>query len=76
MILRQAVLLAAAGIVPGALLAWMAGRTMAAILAGVPPGDPATLLCATAIAGTMAIAGALSPAIRAVRIDPVIAIRQ
>jgi predicted permease len=76
MILRQAVLLAAAGIVPGALLAWMAGRTMAAILAGVPPGDPATLLCAIAIAGTMAIAGALSPAIRAVRIDPVIAIRQ
>jgi predicted permease len=75
MVLRQAALLALAGIVPGILLAWAAGRTMAALLAGIPPGDPVTLAGASAVAAGMTLAGALAPAVRAIRIDPVIAIR-
>ena len=39
MVLRDGALLAAAGIVPGVILAYIAGRSMSALLAGVTPTD-------------------------------------
>jgi putative ABC transport system permease protein len=75
MIARRGVLLAAAGIVPGVLLAYAAGRTMEAILVGVKPGDGPTFSAAVVLAAGMTLAGSLVPTIRALRIDPIKAIR-
>jgi predicted permease len=75
MILRQGVVLAAAGVLPGVLLAYGAGRAMQALLAGVEPGDLATYSCAAVLSAAMALAGCMLPALRAVRVDPLIAMR-
>jgi predicted permease len=76
MILRQGALLAAAGLIPGALLAYAAGRAMASLLAGLNPGDAATFLAAMALCLAMALCGSLWPALRAVRVDPIRVIRR
>jgi putative ABC transport system permease protein len=70
LILRQALLLAAAGAVIGMALAYAAGRWMEALLAGVRPGDALTFAVATGIALLMTVSGSLLPALRAVRVDP------
>src|SRR5579871_662031 len=75
MILRQGAWLALAGLVPGVALAYWAALAMQALLAGVQPGDLTTFASAAGLAGVMTIAGCLVPALRAVRIDPLTAIR-
>lgn len=69
-------MLAAAGIIPGVALAYPAGRAMAALLAGLNPGDAATFLAAVGLGLLMTIAGSLWPALRAVRVDPIEVIRK
>jgi predicted permease len=63
------------GLVPGLLLAFAAGRSLGALLFGVPPGDPATILVAVGLCLTMAVTGALLPARRAVGVDPISVLR-
>jgi predicted permease len=75
MILRQGALLAAAGILPGAILAYAAGRALQALLAGLQPGDALTFASALGLCLLMTLLGSLLPALRAVRIDPIAAIR-
>jgi predicted permease len=75
MVVRRGLVLAAVGTLLGVLLAGAAGRAMQALLAGVSPADPPTLLAAVAAAFLMTIAGCLVPALRAVRLDPIAAIR-
>ncbi|MBV9397437.1 MAG: ABC transporter permease [Bryobacterales bacterium] len=75
MILGQATALAAAGIVIGAVLAFAAGRTLEALLAGVKPGDLSALLSASVTVLIMAAIGSLLPALRATRVEPIDAIR-
>jgi putative ABC transport system permease protein len=75
MMLRQGALLAAAGILPGILVAYWAGRQMEALLAGVNPADAPTFLSAVTLCLLMTLGGSLVPTLRAVRIDPVKAIR-
>lgn len=75
MVLRQAVLVAAAGVIPGALLAYQAGLAMQSRLAGVKPNDPAAFLTAAALCVAMTIFGSLLPAWRALRVDPITALR-
>jgi putative ABC transport system permease protein len=75
MIVRQGALLAGAGIVPGIVLAYAAGRAMEGILAGVQPGDGVAFASAIGLCVPMTILGSLLPALRAVRIDPITAIR-
>ena len=75
MIVRQGALLAAAGVAPGVVLAYAAGRAMEGILAGVQPGDALTFGSAIGLCSLMAVLGSLLPALRAVRIDPMTAIR-
>lgn len=76
MILRDGLRLAAIGIGLGVLLALYVGRSMSAILFGVPPADPQTFLAAAALCLVTAIAGCLRPAFRAARVDPMIALRE
>jgi putative ABC transport system permease protein len=68
-------MLALLGLVPGALLAWAGGRAMQALLASVRPGDAATFGTVMALCLGMAVAGSLAPALRAVRVDPMSALR-
>jgi predicted permease len=75
MIVRQGALLAGAGMVPGIVLAYAAGRAMEGILAGVQPGDGVAFASAIGLCVPMTILGSLLPALRAVRIDPITAIR-
>jgi putative ABC transport system permease protein len=55
--------------------AGLAARTLAAVLFGVAPGDPAALVGATFLALVVALAACLLPAWRASRLDPLAALR-
>jgi putative ABC transport system permease protein len=71
LVLREALRMAAVGLVLGLVLAYAAGRGMEALLAGVRPADAATFLAATGLSALMTLAGSLLPAVRAVHVDPV-----
>ena len=75
MVLRRGVSLAATGVAFGGLLAYAAGCAMQALLAGVSPADAPAFFAAAAAAVLMTLAGCLAPAIRAVRLDPIAAMR-
>ncbi len=76
MVMRQAVLLAAAGVLPGIVLAYAAGRGMQALLAGVLPGDPATFAAAVTLCVAMTLAGSMVPVLHAVRLEPATVFRE
>ena len=69
-VLRQGAGLAAAGVLPGLLLAYLAARLLQSLLAGVNPGDALTFSAAALLCMVMALLGTLMPALRAVRADP------
>lgn len=75
LILGESSRLAIAGVVLGAGLGYGAGRAMQSLLAGLDPGDAATIATAMALAVTMTLAGSLIPTVRAVRVDPAVAVR-
>jgi predicted permease len=75
LVLQHSLSLAVAGIVFGTALAYGAGRAMQALLAGTPPGDLTTFLIAAILCLLMTLAGSLAPAIRALRVDPITALR-
>jgi ABC-type antimicrobial peptide transport system permease subunit len=76
LVMRRTAWWAAAGIAVGTVAALAAGRTLESLLAGVPPGDAPTLAGAVLLALGMALAGSLLPALRAIRVDPLVALRQ
>ncbi|HEY7289725.1 MAG TPA: ABC transporter permease [Vicinamibacterales bacterium] len=75
MVIRRSVLLAIAGVIPGTALAYVAGRWMGSLLVGVTPSDALTYVSVGALAIVMTLAGTLMPAVRAVRVDPIAALR-
>jgi putative ABC transport system permease protein len=75
LVLRRGVQLAAAGVLAGAVLAYGAGRSLQALLAGVSPHDPLTYATAVGLSLVMALAGSLLPALRATRLDPLVVMR-
>ena len=75
MTLRDGFQLAVVGIAAGVVLAYGAGRLLESLLAGVKPNDLATYAAAAGLALVMTLAGSLAPAIRAVRVNPTVAIR-
>jgi len=75
MIVKRSAWLSLAGVVPGIALAYAAGRSMQALLAGVPPADVPTFVGAAALAIVMTLAGSLLPTLRALRVDPIRALR-
>jgi predicted permease len=75
MVLRRGMLLALAGAAPGLALAYAGAYGLQALLAGVQPGDATTFVAAGTVAFLMTAAGSLAPALRAVRVDPISAMR-
>ena len=75
MVMREGLVLALAGIVPGAALAYAAGRAMQTLLVGVSPADTTTFATAIALCTATTIFGCLRPAVRASRVDPITAMR-
>lgn len=75
LVLRESAALALMGTVFGLALGYAAGRILESILAGVKPGDATTLVTAVALTLLMTMVGSFMPAVRALRVDPVKAIR-
>jgi predicted permease len=75
LVLRQGLALAAAGVALGVALAYVAGRSLEALLAGISPRDATAFLAAGSVSLLMVMLGSLLPALRAVRVDPLTAIR-
>jgi predicted permease len=63
------------GLGAGLLLALGLGRLISALLYGVSPRDPVIYLAAPAVLGVVAVLSALLPALRASRVDPIVALR-
>jgi putative ABC transport system permease protein len=75
MVLRESFLLGLAGAIAGIVLAYAAGRSLASLLAGVQPGDLITYAAGLTVALCTTLAGSLWPTWRALRVDPMTAIR-
>jgi predicted permease len=63
------------GLVLGLLAAFGITRVLATLLIGVSPTDPVTFITVAAILTLAGVAGCMIPARRAIRVDPVIALR-
>ena len=75
MVLRQVLLLVAAGMTIGVGAAVALGPVLSSMLFGVSPVDPLTVGATAAVLGAVAMAAAWWPAASASRVDPVIALR-
>ena len=75
LVVRQGLLLAAAGLGIGLLAAIAVTRAMTALLYGISATDPATFLGVALVLGGIAFIASYIPARRAARVDPLIALR-
>jgi len=75
LVLAQALGMAAAGVVTGLIVAFFATRLLANQLYGVEPVDPTTFLTVPTMLTAAALAASSIPALRATRVDPLVALR-
>jgi ABC-type antimicrobial peptide transport system permease subunit len=75
LIIRQGGLVTAIGLSAGLMLSLISGHVFQALLYGVTPHDPLTLIGAVLFMAAIALAAMLVPAIKATRLDPIVAIR-
>ena len=75
MILREAGLLLAIGLVAGTALAVAAGRAATSMLYGLKPHYPITMALAIASLAVVALLASYVPALRAARLEPMVALR-
>jgi putative ABC transport system permease protein len=75
LVLSQGMLLAALGILLGLLGAFALTRLMAGMIYGVSSTDSVTFVAVAALLGVVAIAACCIPARRAMRVDPIVALR-
>jgi ABC-type antimicrobial peptide transport system permease subunit len=64
------------GVALGVILAFLAAQAMQSLLAGIQPWDVVTFFSASVVALLMTISGCLFPALRAIRVDPAIVMRE
>jgi len=75
LVLREAMLLLAVGLLAGIVIALWAGRAAATLLFGLRPYDPISLVAAIALLSAIAMAASYAPARRAAALEPMIALR-
>ena len=74
-VMRQGLQLTCVGLVGGLIGALVLTKLMETLLFGVSPNDPATLAGVAALITAVAAAASLIPAVRATRVDPMVALR-
>ena len=75
LVVRHGILLAVAGVVLGMCAAFAVTRFMASMLYNVKPTDPGTFAAVAALLILVALAACGLPALRAIRVDPLVALR-
>jgi putative ABC transport system permease protein len=75
LVLGQAVLLVGSGLAAGVVLSFAASRTLAGLLFGIGAADPATFAATALLLGAIGILAGSLAARRAVRVDPMVALR-
>jgi ABC-type lipoprotein release transport system permease subunit len=75
LVMRQAAIPVAAGVVVGLAASVAATRLLAAYLIGVEPTDPLTLAVVVAVLAATALLASFAPAQRAAGVDPAQALR-
>jgi predicted permease len=76
MVMRQGLLLALLGIAAGLAISLAATRQLAPLLYRVSPTDPVSIAGAALFLIAVAVLASLFPALRATRVDPILALRQ
>ena len=76
MVLSQGLALALAGAAAGLVGAWIVSHLMTGLLYGVSPSDPLTFISLTVVLVVVALAACYIPARRAMRVDPIVALRE
>ena len=76
LVVRSGVKLAGTGVAIGLFAAVLLTRTLASLLFGVTPLDPVTFVTAPAVLAVTALAACVAPAMRAIRVDPAVTLRQ
>jgi putative ABC transport system permease protein len=75
LVARQGLQFVMAGLAVGLLAAWALTRTMASLLIGISATDPLTYATAAILLSAVAVAACWIPARRALRVDPMVALR-
>jgi predicted permease len=75
LILGDGLTLGVAGVVLGAVVAWLGSRALAPLLVGVSPHDPVSFLAGALVLVALAIIAVATPAVRAARTDPLSTLR-
>lgn len=73
-VVQRAAWLTSAGIASGALVAWVLTRALASLFLGISPHDPVVFVAAAATFAVVALLAASVPALRATRVDPLVAL--
>jgi putative ABC transport system permease protein len=76
LVAKQGMLLTGGGLVAGLAIALWLGRFLRAMLYGIGPTDAVTLMIVSLVLAAAALLATWLPARRAVRIDPIVALRQ
>jgi putative ABC transport system permease protein len=75
MVFRQGFVIVGAGVLAGILSAVAMARLVGNLLFGVPPGDLLTYISTTVLLAAVALLACYLPARRAMRVDPIVALR-
>jgi predicted permease len=75
LVLGQGLVLVMGGVLSGAILAWALTRSIATLLVGVSPTDALTFVTTTLLLGGIGLWACYVPAQRAMRVDPIVALR-
>jgi len=75
LIVREGMALVAMGIVAGIGIGWFTVRSLSGFLYGIEPTDAATFTVVTGVLAVVALAACLIPARRAMKVNPIVALR-
>jgi ABC-type antimicrobial peptide transport system permease subunit len=76
LVLGRGLKLAAVGVVVGLVGVFAATKLTESMVYGVSPTDPVTMVGGTVFLVALGLAGSLVPALRATRVDPILALRE
>jgi predicted permease len=75
LVVRHALMLAGAGVAIGIVAAYYLSRTLTSLLFAIEPGDPLTFAVVAGVLMAVALIASYVPAVRATRVDPIVALR-